>query len=141
MRPWLSPAFPRPHVPARPGIETVGALDSTSALELTDLPASMLVLGAGYIGVELAQLFARAGVSVTLISRRGVLPEAESCQGWTPGQIQTLYDKVYQAWEPYQHMPSLLPADLKENYLRIQRKATREAREKGWQPPMEADGD
>lgn len=67
----------RPHVPAIPGIETVGALDSTSALELTELPASMLVLGAGYIGVELAQLFARAGVSVTLISRRGVLPEAE----------------------------------------------------------------
>ena len=67
----------RPHVPAIPGIETVDALDSTSALELTELPASMLVLGAGYIGVELAQLFARAGVSVTLISRRGVLPEAE----------------------------------------------------------------
>jgi mercuric reductase len=67
----------RPHVPAIPGVEGVGALDSTSALELTELPASMLVLGAGYIGVELAQLFARAGVTVTLISRRGVLPEAE----------------------------------------------------------------
>lgn len=67
----------RPHVPAIPGIEEVDALHSTSALELTELPASMLVLGAGYIGVELAQLFARAGVEVTLISRRGVLPEAE----------------------------------------------------------------
>jgi mercuric reductase len=67
----------RPHVPAISGIEEVGALDSTSALELTVLPASMLVLGAGYIGVELAQLFARAGVDVTLLSRRGVLPEAE----------------------------------------------------------------
>ncbi len=67
----------RPHVPAIPGMEDIGALDSTSALELTVLPASMLVLGAGYIGVELAQLFARAGVAVTLVSRRGVLPEAE----------------------------------------------------------------
>lgn len=67
----------RPHVPQIPGIESVDALDSTSALELTELPASMLVLGAGYIGVELAQLFARAGVEVTLISRRGVLLEAE----------------------------------------------------------------
>ena len=67
----------RPHVPAIPGIEEVDTLDSTSALELTALPASMLVLGAGYIGVELAQLFARAGVDVTLVSRRGVLPEAE----------------------------------------------------------------
>ncbi|MCZ4368813.1 mercury(II) reductase [Sulfitobacter dubius] len=67
----------RPHVPAIPGIEEVDTLDSTSALELTALPASMVVLGAGYIGVELAQLFARAGVDVTLVSRRGVLPEAE----------------------------------------------------------------
>ncbi|OOY06943.1 mercury(II) reductase [Thioclava sp. F36-7] len=67
----------RPHVPAIPGIEEVGALDSSSALELIELPASMLVLGAGYIGVELAQLFARAGVAVTLISRSGVLPKAE----------------------------------------------------------------
>ncbi|PSK81805.1 mercuric reductase [Limimaricola soesokkakensis] len=67
----------RPHVPTIPGIEQVDALDSTSALELTELPASLLVLGAGYIGVELAQLFARAGVAVTLVSRRGVLPEAE----------------------------------------------------------------
>ena len=67
----------RPHVPAIPGIEDIDVLDSTSALELTVLPASMLVLGAGYIGVELAQLFARAGVAVTLVSRRGVLPEAE----------------------------------------------------------------
>lgn len=67
----------RPHVPAIPGIESIAALDSTAALELTVLPGSMLVLGAGYIGVELAQLFARAGVAVTLVSRRGVLPEAE----------------------------------------------------------------
>jgi mercuric reductase len=67
----------RPHVPAIPGIEDVGTLDSTTALELSALPASMIVLGAGYIGVELAQLFARAGVAVTLVSRRGVLPEAE----------------------------------------------------------------
>ena len=67
----------RPHVPAIPGIEGIDALDSTSALELSELPASLLVLGGGYIGVELAQLFARAGVAVTLASRRGVLPEAE----------------------------------------------------------------
>lgn len=67
----------RPHVPAIPGIEGIGALDSTSALELSELPASLLVLGGGYIGVELAQLFARAGVAVTLVSRRGVLPESE----------------------------------------------------------------
>jgi mercuric reductase len=67
----------RPHVPAIPGMGGIEALDSTGALELTELPGSLLILGAGYIGVELAQLFARAGVKVTLVSRRGVLPEAE----------------------------------------------------------------
>jgi mercuric reductase len=44
---------------------------------LPELPAAILVLGAAYIGVELAQLFSRAGAAVTLVSRRGVLPEAE----------------------------------------------------------------
>ena len=67
----------RPHLPRIPGIDAVDPLDSTAALELTALPRSLLVLGAGYIGVEMAQLFARAGVAVTLVSRSGVLPRAE----------------------------------------------------------------
>jgi mercuric reductase len=67
----------RPSLPAIPGIETVAALDSTAALALDHLPRSMIVLGAGYVGVELAQTFARAGVTVTLACRSGLLPEAE----------------------------------------------------------------
>ena len=67
----------RPHVPPLAGIGTIDALTSTSALELESLPASLIVMGAGYIGVELAQVFARAGVAVTLISRRGILPQME----------------------------------------------------------------
>jgi mercuric reductase len=41
------------------------------------LPTTLLIVGAGYIGAELAQTYARAGVKVTLVSRRGLLPEAE----------------------------------------------------------------
>lgn len=67
----------RTAVPAIPGLEGVYWLDSTSALELERLPASLAILGAGYVGAELAQLFARAGVAVTLVSRRGLLPAAE----------------------------------------------------------------
>lgn len=66
--------------PARPsiaGIEDVDFLTSTSALDLPALPRSMLVIGGGYIGCELAQLFARAGVAVTLVCRRRLLPEGE----------------------------------------------------------------
>ncbi|GMG84523.1 mercury(II) reductase [Paralimibaculum aggregatum] len=67
----------RPALPGIPGIETVPVLDSTSALDLETVPPSLLVIGAGYVGAELAQVFARAGARVTLVSRRGLLPEAE----------------------------------------------------------------
>lgn len=59
------------------GIQSVSALDSTSALELETLPKSLLVIGGGVIGVELGQMFARAGVKVTICCRSRLLPEAE----------------------------------------------------------------
>ncbi len=65
---------------ARPtirGIDRVACLTSTEALDLEDLPASMLVIGGGYIGCELAQMFGRAGVQVTLVCRSRLLPEGE----------------------------------------------------------------
>jgi len=64
-------------LPAIPGITDISILDSTTALELTALPRSMIVLGGGYIGAELAQTFARVGVEVTLVFRSRLLPEAE----------------------------------------------------------------
>ena len=67
----------RPALPAIPGIAEVSSLDSTRALALTQLPRSMIVLGGGYIGAELAQTFARAGVAVTLVFRSRLLPGAE----------------------------------------------------------------
>ena len=67
----------RPAVPTIPGIEAVPYLTSTAALDLEQLPRSLLVVGGGYIGAELAQMFARAGVKVTLVCRSRLLPEAE----------------------------------------------------------------
>ena len=67
----------RPHVPQIDGLAEAGWLDSTSALALKKLPASLIVMGGGFIGVELAQVFARAGTKVTIVTRRGLLPEAE----------------------------------------------------------------
>ena len=96
----------RPQMPEISGIDAVEGLDSTSALELTELPTTMMVIGAGYIGVELAQMFARAGVAVTLVSRRGVLPEAEpevseALEGYLADEGVTLvrvksYDRIEQ---------------------------------------------
>ncbi len=59
------------------GIQSIPALDSASALELETLPKSLLVIGGGVIGVELGQMFARAGVKVTICCRSRLLPEAE----------------------------------------------------------------
>ncbi len=64
-------------LPAIPGIETVPYLTSTTALALEQLPRSLLVIGGGYIGCELGQMFARAGVKVTIATRRRLLPEGE----------------------------------------------------------------
>ena len=67
----------RPAVPSIPGIENVDYLTSTSALSLESLPASLLVIGAGYVGAELAQMFSRVGVKVTVVCRSRLLPDAE----------------------------------------------------------------
>ena len=64
-------------LPSIPGIETISYLTSTTALELEQLPRSLLVIGGGYIGCELGQMFAHAGVTVTIAARRRLLPEAE----------------------------------------------------------------
>ena len=64
-------------VPPISGIEDVPYLTSTSAFEMESLPESMILIGGGYIGCELAQMFARVGVRVTIIFRSRLLPEGE----------------------------------------------------------------
>lgn len=59
------------------GIEDVPYLTSTEALALDELPKSLLVIGGGYIGCELAQMFARSGVKVTIACRTRLLPDTE----------------------------------------------------------------
>jgi mercury(II) reductase len=66
-----------PALPRIAGIARVPHLTSTTALELERLPTSLLVIGGGYIGCELGQMFARAGVRVTIAFRTRLLPEAE----------------------------------------------------------------
>src|ERR671923_2112272 len=57
----------RTAVPPIMGIEDVDWLDHVSALELTELPQSLLVVGAGAVGLEFGQIFARFGSRVTLV--------------------------------------------------------------------------
>ncbi|MEL0108333.1 MAG: mercury(II) reductase [Rhodospirillaceae bacterium] len=64
-------------VPSIPGMKEVPYLTSTTAFELEELPDSLLVIGGGYIGAEIAQMFARVGVNVTIVFRSRLLPETE----------------------------------------------------------------
>lgn len=64
---FLIAAGSSPWVPPIPGLERNGFLDSTAALSIPKLPESMAVIGAGAIGLEYAQFFARFGVKITLI--------------------------------------------------------------------------
>lgn len=57
----------RPWAPPIPGLKEAGYLDSTDALSLLALPQSLLVIGAGAIGLELGQLFSRFGVRVMIL--------------------------------------------------------------------------
>jgi mercuric reductase len=58
-----------PYVADIPGLREGGYLTSTTAMELDDLPASMIVLGGGYVALEQAQLFAHLGTRVTVLVR------------------------------------------------------------------------
>jgi pyruvate/2-oxoglutarate dehydrogenase complex dihydrolipoamide dehydrogenase (E3) component len=59
----------RPAKPSVSGIEDVPTLDSTSIMELDQVPEHLLVVGGGYIGLEFGQMFRRFGSQVTVIQR------------------------------------------------------------------------
>jgi dihydrolipoamide dehydrogenase len=59
----------RPMVPAIRGIESVEYLTNESALRLTELPGSLIIVGGGYIAAEFAHFFEAMGTTVTIIQR------------------------------------------------------------------------
>ncbi|WP_395108295.1 mercury(II) reductase [Actinomadura sp. SCN-SB] len=58
-----------PWAPPIAGLAGAGYLTSATAMELTELPHSLLVLGGGYVGLEQAQLFARLDSRVSVVTR------------------------------------------------------------------------
>ena len=57
----------RPKPLAITGADDVSVLDSTSIMELDELPQHLIILGGGYIGLEFGQMFRRFGSRVTII--------------------------------------------------------------------------
>jgi dihydrolipoamide dehydrogenase len=59
-------------------IDSPRVMDSTSALELNDIPERLLVIGGGYIGLELSTVYAALGSKVTVVEMLpGLLPGAD----------------------------------------------------------------
>jgi pyruvate/2-oxoglutarate dehydrogenase complex dihydrolipoamide dehydrogenase (E3) component len=67
----------RPAVPPVPGIENVDYWTNREAVETKERPASLVVLGGGPVGLELGQVFARFGSTVTIVERADRLLERE----------------------------------------------------------------
>jgi pyruvate/2-oxoglutarate dehydrogenase complex dihydrolipoamide dehydrogenase (E3) component len=57
----------RPAIPEIPGLEDAGYLTNETVFDLTECPRSLLVIGGGPFGCELAQVFCRLGCHVTIV--------------------------------------------------------------------------
>jgi mercuric reductase len=80
-RAYLVATGSTPAVPDMAGLDCVDWLTSTTAMQLTELPESLVVIGGGYVGMEQAQLFAHLGARVSVVGRLAPHAEPELTQG------------------------------------------------------------
>src|SRR5258707_15749024 len=67
----------RPSIPPVPGMAEAQPLTNIEALELDRLPGHLIVLGGGYVGLELSQAYRRFGSRVTIIQHGPQLADRE----------------------------------------------------------------
>jgi len=78
--------------PAIPGplrVESDRIWDSTAALELREVPGTLLIIGGGYIGLEMASVYAALGSKVTVVEMTGSL-----LPGVDPDLVQVLHRRI-----------------------------------------------
>lgn len=80
--------------PFRPGRRI---MDSTEALELSEIPADLLVIGGGYVGVELGSVYAALGSRVTLVERNHRLMPGVDLDLMEPltRRLETLFQTIH----------------------------------------------
>ncbi len=74
---WVIATGSSAAVPPIPGLKEIGYITNREIFSLDQLPGSMIVLGAGPIGIEMAQAFNRFGTSVTVVDRSGQILSKE----------------------------------------------------------------
>ncbi|MDT8392096.1 MAG: dihydrolipoyl dehydrogenase [Lentisphaeria bacterium] len=83
-------------VPVMPGFlpKSPRIIDSTGALALDDIPKTMLVMGGGYIGLELGQAYASLGTRVSVVEM-----QASLLSGVDADMVRVLSDRVKEQFE------------------------------------------
>ena len=86
-------------IPVLPPIvegESTLVMDSTSALEIPDVPKNLLVVGGGYIGLELGTVYASLGTKVTVVEMTsGLLPGADrDLVDVLKSDLETRFDQI-----------------------------------------------
>ncbi len=64
----------------------------------------------------------------------GLIPDDETCAGWSVQRIEALWEKVQGQWKRHGFSVRNLPEDIREKYLAIQASAAGKARTLGWDP-------
>ena len=93
----------RAAVPTIPGLKEAGYLTNETVFSLTTLPRQLVVIGAGPIGCELAQAFARFGSDVTLIEQTSCILPREDTDAAMMVQTRMANDGVSFAFKAIVH--------------------------------------
>jgi dihydrolipoamide dehydrogenase len=69
----------RPSIPSLAGLDQIEYLTNVSLMQLRELPAHLLIIGGGYIGLEFGQMFRRYGSEVTIVHHSDhILPREDA---------------------------------------------------------------
>jgi hypothetical protein len=71
----------------------------------------------------------------------GLIPESETCAGWQAAAIESLWEKVHEAWDHYGFSVHNFPEELFRRYVRIHEEAVVRAKALGWNPDLDLEGD
>jgi dihydrolipoamide dehydrogenase len=104
----------RPAVIPSLKLDTPRMLDSTSALDLADVPATLLVVGGGYIGLELGTVYAALGSKVSVVEMTpGLLPGADR------DLVLPLYKRLENSFEAILLNTTVTAVKEEENGIRV----------------------